>query len=106
MVLALGALAYSGGLDGQFIHDDLGSIPDNPNIRQLWPLDRALSAPPEQTVSGRPVVSLSLAANYAAGGLAVRGYHLFNLTVHLLSTLVLFGIIRRKNKSGSVFKLH
>jgi tetratricopeptide (TPR) repeat protein len=41
------------------------------------------------------VVSLTLALNYALGGLNVWGYHAFNLTIHLLSALVLFGLLRR-----------
>ena len=33
--------------------------------------------------------------NYALGGMAVWGYHAFNLTVHILAGLTLFGIVRR-----------
>ncbi|MDP7162787.1 MAG: tetratricopeptide repeat protein, partial [Phycisphaerae bacterium] len=35
------------------------------------------------------------AVNYAIGGLDVRGYHVFNLAVHILAALTLFGVIRR-----------
>ena len=52
-------------------------------------------SPPICSVSGRPVECLTLALNYALGGLNVWGYHAFNLTVHLVSALVLFGILRR-----------
>src|SRR4029077_16431330 len=31
----------------------------------------------------------------ALGGLNVRGYHVFNLAVHLLTALVLYGVVRR-----------
>ena len=44
---------------------------------------------------GRPVVNLSLAFNYATGGLEPFYYHLTNLLVHLLAGLTLFGIVRR-----------
>ena len=47
------------------------------------------------TVSGRPVLNLSLAINHALGGTAARGYHAFNLAVHLAAALILFGIARR-----------
>ncbi len=67
----------------------------NPHIRHLWPIREALSAPRYCSVNGRPVVCLTLAVNYAVGGLNVRGYHAFNLTLHLLSALALFGIVRR-----------
>ena len=46
-------------------------------------------------IQNRPIVNLSLAINYAIGDLDVLGYHFFNLVVHILATLTLFGIIRR-----------
>ncbi len=98
-ILGAGLLAYANSFSGPFIFDDLSSIPDNPNIRRLRPLWQAMSAPPQSTAAGRPVVSLSLALNYAIDGLNVRGYHAFNLAVHLLAALVLFGIIQRTLRS-------
>lgn len=96
VVLVLAALgAYANSTGGPFIFDDLGAIRDNPHIRQLWPLAAAVSAPAGTTVTGRPVVALSLAANYAIGGLDVQGYHVFNLAVHLLAALLLYGVVRR-----------
>ena len=95
VVVGIGILAYAGGLSGPFIFDDIGSIPDNPNIRRLWPPLQAMSGPAGTTITGRPVVCLSLAINYAIGGLTVLGYHLGNLGIHLCSALLLLGIIRR-----------
>ncbi len=46
-------------------------------------------------VSGRPVVSLSFALNYALGGFDVWGYHAFNLLVHFVNTLLVWAIVRR-----------
>ncbi len=48
-----------------------------------------------QPVGGRPLVNLSLAFNYALGGTAPFGYHAFNLLVHFLAGLALFGVVRR-----------
>jgi tetratricopeptide (TPR) repeat protein len=44
--------------------------------------------------STRPIVQLSFAANYAIGKLDVWGYHAVNLVIHVLGTLLLFGIVR------------
>jgi len=55
-----------------------------------------------ETVTGRPLVNLSLAVNYALGGLSLPGYHGFNLAVHLLAGLILFGIVRRTVNRNSV----
>jgi Flp pilus assembly protein TadD/uncharacterized membrane protein len=46
-------------------------------------------------VEGRPLVNLSLAINYAFGGVRVWGYHALNLTLHILAGLTLFGIVAR-----------
>ncbi|HSW44877.1 MAG TPA: tetratricopeptide repeat protein [Phycisphaerae bacterium] len=102
LVLAAGALAYANSLSGPFIFDDLESIPQNPNIRQLWPVRQAMAAPPRSTIVARPVVSLSLALNYAVGGLDVRGYHVFNIAVHLASSLLLMGVVRRTLLSPAI----
>ena len=42
----------------------------------------------------RPVVQFTLALNHSLGG-GVWGYHAFNLAIHLLAALTLFGIVRR-----------
>lgn len=96
LLLAVAAIiAYSNSFLVPFIYDDISSTRDNPHIRSLWPLSQALWAPPNTTAEGRPVVALSLALNYAMGGLDVWGYHAFNLAVHILAGVVLFGLVWR-----------
>jgi tetratricopeptide (TPR) repeat protein len=92
--IALAALAaYHGSFDGAFVLDDASSIVGNPTLRHLG---RALLPPPGGlTVSGRPLVNLSLAVNYALGGTRPWGYHAVNLAIHVLAGLVLFGVVRR-----------
>ena len=95
LVVAVALLAYHNSFTGPFIFDDRQSIQENPTIRHLWPVWQLLSPPHWVTVDGRPIVNLSLAINYALGGLDVRGYHVLNLTIHILAALTLFGIVRR-----------
>jgi Flp pilus assembly protein TadD len=95
ILVAAGIVTFANSLFGVFVFDDIAGIVDNPYIRQLWPWHNALLAPADSPVAGRPVVALTLALNYALGGLDVRGYHLFNITIHILASLVLFGLIRR-----------
>ncbi|HLY37998.1 MAG TPA: tetratricopeptide repeat protein [Candidatus Binatia bacterium] len=92
---ALAVVAWANSLTAPFMFDDRPAILNNSNIRQLWPPSVTLTAPPRSILGGRPVVSLSLALNYAVGGLDVRGYHAFNVIVHFLSALILLGIARR-----------
>jgi tetratricopeptide (TPR) repeat protein len=95
LIVAAGAIAYSNSFGGPFIYDGKQSILDNHYIRRLWPITEAMKAPPQATTSGRPIVCLSLAVNYAISNLDVWSYHAFNLTVHLIAGLLLFGIVRR-----------
>jgi Flp pilus assembly protein TadD len=89
MIVVAGIVTYHNSLWGQFIFDDKRVIQDNFRIKQLWPLS--------ETVAGtsRPMVQLSLALNYAMGELNPWGYHLFNLVVHLLAGLTLYGVVKR-----------
>ncbi len=83
-IVLAGTLAYLTSFGGVFLLDDVRSIVDEPRIRTLTDLG-----------GSRPVVTLSLAINYRLGGLDPFGYHLFNLVVHLLAGLGLFGLVRR-----------
>ncbi|MBI3011354.1 MAG: tetratricopeptide repeat protein [Candidatus Omnitrophica bacterium] len=95
MVILIGVGVYHNSLLGQFVFDDYSCIVDNPKIRRPWPLWETVSAPPETAIAGRPVVAVSLAANYAAGRLEVWGYHAFNIMLHIVSGLLLLSILRR-----------
>jgi Flp pilus assembly protein TadD len=64
------------------------SVVTNSSIRQ-WSTG-VLFAGRETPTAGRPLVNVSMALNYAAGGLDVRGYHLWNIALHVLCTLLLF----------------
>ncbi len=94
LVVAVSA-AYANSFHGPFIFDDDPSIVENKSIRHLGS-PRVLAAPPDAvTTTGRPVVNLSLAVNYAIGELNVEGYHAVNLAIHVLAALALFGLMRR-----------
>ncbi|HXB02187.1 MAG TPA: tetratricopeptide repeat protein [Opitutaceae bacterium] len=92
-IVVLAALAaYHNSFSGPFIFDDKSTITDNPTIRHLG---SALFPADGTSASGRPMLNLTFAFNYALNGTEVWGYHAFNLLVHTLAGLVLFGIMRR-----------
>ena len=95
--IVLAALAaYHNSFSVPFLFDDEASITENRTIRHLWPIWDTLSPPQGgETVSGRPMVNLSLAVNHAFGGTVVWGYHALNLAIHILAGLTLFGVVRR-----------
>ena len=86
--------AYSNSFTVPFMLDDADSITSNPSIRSFataW-------FPPSGsgiTTSGRPLLNLSLAINYAIHGSDAFGYHAGNLLIHTLGALTLWGVIRR-----------
>jgi hypothetical protein len=95
LVLA-GVVAYHNSFSVPFFFDDKGSITNNATIRHLWPPWEMLAPPAGgQSVAHRPVANVSLALNYALGGLRVEGYHVFNLAIHLLAACALYGVVRR-----------
>jgi protein O-mannosyl-transferase len=95
-VIALAAVAvYSNSFAGALVFDDVPWITRNFSIRHLWPIGEVLFPPHAELIGGRPLVSLTLAVNYALGGLNVWGYHAVNLAIHILAAWTLFGITRR-----------
>jgi tetratricopeptide (TPR) repeat protein len=93
VILVVGTVAvYCRTFSVPLLFDDSDAIARNLTIRHwataVWP-------PPNTAVSGRPVLNLSLALNYAISGTAVWSYHVLNLVIHVLAGLTLFGIVRR-----------
>ena len=95
IIVAAGVAAYANAILTPFVLDDESSVVQNEDIRQLTNLPRVLFPAFNSPAAGRPLVSLSFALNYAAGGLDPRGYHAVNLALHLLCALLVFGLIRR-----------
>jgi protein O-mannosyl-transferase len=85
------AAAYSRTFSVPMLYDDDPSIGFNDTLRHVatafWP-------PANSTVGGRPVLNISLALNYAFGGMSVGGYHAVNLVIHMLAAMTVFGIVR------------
>lgn len=94
LVLAMvcGVAAYSNSLRGPFIFDDIDAILNNPRVNRSL-ADSGRNVP--TTLSGRPVLWGSFAADYFVGGMHVEVYHVTNLLIHLASGAVVFGIVRR-----------
>lgn len=90
---------FAGSLGHPFHYDDEHSLVQNPHIRTL-DLGRLLLDPGAFSVFAearmyRPAVVLAHAVNYRLGGYEPWGYHLFNVLVHLLNTLLVWRVGRR-----------
>ena len=115
VLVVAGIAAYATSFSGVFIGDDVDAIVLNQNLKSLSPIGKAMTAPADTTLAGRPIATLSFAINYAMAPSGSRdvmeprpgagpddpfynnvwGYHATNLLIHVLAGLALFGIVRR-----------
>jgi tetratricopeptide (TPR) repeat protein len=97
VIAGLVFVTYANTRTVPFVYDDILAIPENPSLRRWWSLPDVLLPAVEGgvTVSGRPVLNLSFAFNYAVSGTAVWSYHALNAVVHAAAALALYGTIRR-----------
>lgn len=95
-VIAVAVIAaFQNGAATPFLLDDEISILQNESLRRLVPLSSVLWPRAEVYTGGRPLLNLSFALNFAAGGTSVRGYHLVNILIHAAAAGVLFAVVRR-----------
>lgn len=104
-------LAYSNASQGVFVWDDHHSILGNETLKKLdsW----QVVSPPRNgtTVSGRPVLNLSLAIDYHFNRLNPTGYHYTNIAIHILNASLIFGLLTliprsyQQNESPTAFAI-
>lgn len=129
-IVIAGLLTYANSFTGVFVFDDRPAIVDNPYVRNPSPwtdVRKAMQAPRNITVSGRPIASWTFAFNYATAPIDARntfdppspgsldspdrfqrnvwGYHATNLLIHVIAALALFGIVRRTLETPVMKKL-
>lgn len=105
LILACALLAvvtfglYYTSLDNSFHYDDGHTVVDNPwirdarNLPQFFVSGMVVSESP-QASNYRPVLMVTYVLNYALGGLNPWGFHLANVFLHILTVLIVFGLIR------------
>lgn len=83
------AVIYGGTLKAPWYFDDIPNIVENRFVRDVnLPLWSILRAP-------RGLTLWTFALNYRFGGLELPGYHLVNISIHLLTSLLVFFILLR-----------
>ena len=92
-LIAVGSVAYWPSFQAGFVFDDPAHIHQNKAIRSLPALLPALAA------TNRPVIYVTLWANYTVGGLNVIGYHVVNFAIHLASGILLWRIVARTGRT-------
>jgi tetratricopeptide (TPR) repeat protein len=91
----LGFLIYSNTLNVPFHFDDQLIIQQNPHVRlsslsfkDIW------AAGVKSYASNRPIANISFALNYYFHQYNVVGYHVINITIHILTGMLLYLFIR------------
>lgn len=97
VIVVVGVLVYSNTLNASWHFDDYDNIVNNPYVHDWkWFRDSL------NWKTGRMVGNVTFLLNYQTDGDKVLGYHLVNITIHLLAGLVvwrLVGEIGRINKT-------
>lgn len=99
----LSVACYLNSLNGELVHDDVFAVRDNQDLRSSTPIlqlfrDDFWGEPMSSLVSHksyRPLTVLTFRLNYALHDLQPWGYHVINILLHGLST-ILFGVVCRK----------
>lgn len=89
IIIFIGIVIYSNTLNSEFHLDDLEFIVNNESIRSF----DTIAAYSRTIAPTRFISFLSFALNYHFGKLNVFGYHIFNLTVHLISSLFVWWLV-------------
>ncbi|MFH1359667.1 MAG: tetratricopeptide repeat protein [Candidatus Omnitrophota bacterium] len=98
--LVLGFLTFGQSISHPFVHDDLASIVNNPDIARWNNLSTYFLNPSALFRSGpninlyyRPLSDIFSKSEYFFFGLNPRGYHVINILLHVLNSFLIFYLL-------------
>jgi hypothetical protein len=94
IALIVGLIAYVPALQGQFVFDD---------VHMPFAIPHPENLPLRAWISGaRPLTGLSYWINFQMDGINPLGYHLNNILLHALASLMVFVIVRKVLELASI----
>ena len=90
-ICCTGLLVFYGTLHSPFHYDDAHAIVENPHIKDLSKFQERVGI---QNVFNRSVLLLSFAVNQHLGDMKVFGYHLVNILIHILNSILWFFLVK------------
>jgi Tfp pilus assembly protein PilF len=99
LIIILGVLGYSNTFNVPFQFDDEANIVKNPIIKNLVYYVTPAKAKVYEGFAEYPLLinryigSLTLALNYKINGLDVTGYHVVNILIHLINSLLVYWFV-------------
>ena len=91
LICCLGLLAFYGTFYSPFHYDDAHAIVENPHIKDISKFQEKVGI---QNIFNRSVLLLSFAINQHFGELEVFGYHLVNILIHILTSILWFFLLK------------
>lgn len=95
VVFAVAACLYLPTIGYQFAYDDVRIIADNPLLHSLYNWREIISSPWWENALYRPLTSLTLAADWSLGGGRPALFHLSNLLLHAIASLLVYRLAYR-----------
>ncbi|MDD5687849.1 MAG: tetratricopeptide repeat protein [Elusimicrobia bacterium] len=101
LIIIVTTIIYLPSLHAPFIFDDIAKIVENPDIKRLDNITTRLIYKYNENKNfkrndpSRPLTYLTFTVNYYFGKLNPFGYHLFNLIVHILTSILIFILTRK-----------
>ncbi|MBI3599212.1 MAG: tetratricopeptide repeat protein [Nitrospinae bacterium] len=89
LIICLSSVVYFNSLKAPFQFDDLFTIAQNPSIRSLDLISDSFALLSADFFA-RPVLYLTLKINYYFGGIDTPGYHLFNVSLHIGISILIY----------------
>lgn len=104
LIIIVSVVVYFNSINIPFIFDDIKYIVENSAIKQLSNIGIELIK------TYRPLTFITFAFNYYFGELNTLGYHIFNISIHIISSILIFFLIRKiifysYNKFSFLFSL-
>ncbi|MFQ5481928.1 MAG: hypothetical protein ACE5ER_04135, partial [Nitrospinaceae bacterium] len=87
LLIGLGMIPFASTLQTPFLYDDAHAVVENRFTQDLAPYPEAFGL---ENLFNRPVLMFTFALNRTLGGLDVFGFHLVNLTLHVVTGLTLY----------------
>ncbi len=106
LLAAAVAVTYGPTVNAPLVYDDTPNILWNESIRSVIPPWDALVADRDAATAGRPFVNFTFALTYAVSGPEPWAHRLFNIVLHIMSALTLFGLVRRACSTSALASRH
>jgi Tfp pilus assembly protein PilF len=91
LIILAGLIVYSNTFHVPFLYDDFDNLTNNPVIKSL---DNFVSSSKGYDYNPRRFIGyLSFALNYHFGGLDVTGYHMVNVAIHLINSILVYFMV-------------